>query len=217
MELASLCQNEGVDYTDALNLCKGTGLQHLGFPRMFPARDTIASAIAVSVAHRTGGPGLIRAASHVREQAPQNVVGIVKRALARCGRRVRHSRIAILGLDGLRGLTELKHKPFEVIQTLKRRGATISLYPGENFSWPTEGLILDNVRIEKTVTKAIEKAHCALIALEGPVEGELNAQRLASEMSRPAAICDLTRVMEASNVERAGLFYTSIGRGWPEA
>jgi len=32
-------------------------------------------------------------------------------------------------------------------------------------------------------------------------------------MNRPGAICDLTRVLEASNVERAGLFYTTIGRG----
>ena len=51
------------------------------------------------------------------------------------------------------------------------------------------------------------------IALDRSDFGEISPQKLASEMSRPAAICDLSRVLEASNVERAGLFYTSIGRG----
>ena len=52
-----------------------------------------------------------------------------------------------------------------------------------------------------------------MIALERLEDGELNVPKLASEMSHPAAVCDLTGVLEASNVERAGLLYASFGRG----
>jgi hypothetical protein len=51
------------------------------------------------------------------------------------------------------------------------------------------------------------------VALDRSDFGEISPQKLASEMSHPGAICDLSRVLEASNVEKVGLFYTSIGRG----
>src|SRR5712692_5934158 len=92
-------------------------------------------------------------------------------------------------------------------------GAILSVYPGRDNRWFEAGVLSEGVRVENTPLRAASKTSCALVALERWDFGEISPQKLASEMSRPGAICDLSRVLEASNVERAGLFYTSIGRG----
>ena len=217
LELARLCVGEGVDYSDALSLCRGLGLSSLGSPRLMPSRDSVGSEIALSLTPTGSGAGLIRAARRANEESDQRIVALVKNALARCGHRLRHSKIAVLGLDGLGVNSMLRPQPLGLLQTLKRRGATISIYPGTGMSWVNNETFGGNIRVERNIARAVEKAHCALVALDRPENGELNPQKLASEMSRPAAICDLTGVLEASNVERAGLLYTSIGRGSPEA
>ena len=216
LELASICEQEHVDYNDALELSRGAGLQFLGTPRTIPSRYSIASTIATSTAPRPKGTRLIRTARRVNEDANQRVLSLIKNALSQCGRRLRRSRVAIVGLDGLRGRLEARPETPQLLQMLRRRGAILSLYPGDGRDW-SNALPRDYFRIETSVSKTVERTHCAVIAIDRLENNELSPQRLASEMSKPAAVCDLTGVMEASNVERAGLIYTSIGRGSPEA
>jgi hypothetical protein len=71
----------------------------------------------------------------------------------------------------------------------------------------------ENARIENSLLRAVAKANCTLVALPKSSASEFDAEQIAAEMNRPGAICDLTRALEASNVERAGLFYTTMGRG----
>ena len=70
-----------------------------------------------------------------------------------------------------------------------------------------------HARVESSLLRAVAEANCTVVALPKSSTIELDANQIANEMNRPGAICDLTRVLEASNVERAGLFYTTIGRG----
>jgi UDP-N-acetyl-D-mannosaminuronate dehydrogenase len=212
-ELASLCEIDDVDYSEALDLCRQTGNDNMGIPRSFVARDAIASNIAISNAGARGNMGVVRAARRVNEAGEQKVLDLIKNALALCGKRFRHSRIAILGLKGLESPRDPKPNPPVILQTLERRGAIVSVYPGGDNRWFEAGVLSESVRVENTPLRAASKASCALVALDRSDFGEISPQKLASEMSRPAAICDLSRVLEASNVERAGLFYTSIGRG----
>ncbi len=211
LELASLCAGDGVDYADVLDLCRGSGLG-LGSPRIASARDGIGAEIALATSRKGSSSHVIRAARRVNQEAHQHVFRMVKEALERCGKRIRRSRVAILGLEGLGIGARLRPEPPEIIMTLRRRGAIVSLYPGRN-PWLADGFSSEHVKIERSVVKAVEDANCAIIALDGLDAADLNPQRLAAEMSHPAAICDLNRVLEASNVERTGLFYSSIGRG----
>lgn len=213
LELASLCQNERVDYAEAADLCRVSGLRSLRAPRTTAARDGVASTIALSTIGARSSR-LIRAARRVNEQAPSQLFALIKSALALCGKRVRHSKIAILGLDGLQPVPRVKPSPPQILQTLRRRGATVSLYLGQTTGWTVNGYP-ESINVEKSISKTLQRANCAVIALDKASEADLNPQILASEMARPGAVCDLTRVLEASNVERAGLFYTSIGRGSP--
>ena len=212
-ELASMCEVDDVDYAEALDLCRQSGTDNLGIPRTFVARDAIASNIAISGTSKRGSIGVVRAARRVNEAGEQRVLDMIKNALSLCGKRFRHSRIAILGFTGLESSRDPKPNPPPILQTLERRGAILSVYPGRDIRWFEGGVLSDRVRVENTPLKAASKANCSLVALDRMDFGEISPQKLASEMGRPGAICDLSRVLEASNVERAGLFYTSIGRG----
>jgi UDP-N-acetyl-D-mannosaminuronate dehydrogenase len=213
LELAGLCQTDGVDYSEVLDICRKSGTDSLGIPRDFVTRDAIASNIAIARSSRRTTMSVVRAARRVNEAGEQKILGLVKDALALCGKRFRHSRVAILGFSGLESSRDTRPSPPQIIQTLERRGALVSVYPGRDDRWFGPGVLGHRVRIENTPLKAASKASCALVALDRWDFGEISAQKLASEMSHPGAVCDLARVLEASNVERAGLFYTSIGRG----
>src|SRR5207249_5808489 len=97
--------------------------------------------------------------------------------------------------------------------TRGRRGAVRTVYTGRDDRWFEAGVLGYGVRVENSPLRAASRTSCALVALDRSDFAEISPQKLASEMSRPGAVCDLSRVLEASNVERAGLFYTSIGRG----
>ena len=212
-ELADLCEADGVDYTEALELCRKSGTIGLNIPRTFTGRDSVASNIVLNTSSKRGSMSVVRAARRINETGEQKVLDLVKNSLLLCGKRLRHSRISVLGFVGLDSPRDSKLNAPQVIQTLERRGAIISVYPGRDSRWFDHGILGGRVRVENSPLRAASKTSCALIALDSHDYGEISPQMLASEMSHPAVICDLGRVLEASNVERAGLFYTSIGRG----
>jgi len=211
LELAGVCAGEGVDYSEILGLCRRTSLSGLGSLRLFSGRGSIASEIAAGLGGGRAGPSLIRTARRVNGDLDRRIMVMVKGALARCGLRLRHSRIAVLGLDGLGANAGVRPEQIGLLQALNRGGAIVSVYPGSGVGWSGAGS--GRVSVERSMVRAVERAQCAVVALEGREVGELNPFRLAAEMSRPAALCDLTGSLEASNVERAGLLYASIGRG----
>jgi UDP-N-acetyl-D-mannosaminuronate dehydrogenase len=216
-EMASMCRGDGVDYAEALDLGKQFGTHDLGIPRIFAERDAIASNIAIVGSRRRGSASVVRAARRINESGEQSILDLVKNALTFCGKRFRNSRIAILGFAGLESSRSPRPNPPSIIRTLEKRGAILSVYPGKDDRWFEPGVLSGGIRIEKTPLRAASRTSCALVALDQSDFGEISPQKLASEMNRPAAVCDLSRVLEASNVERAGLFYTSIGRGNPGA
>jgi len=203
-----------VDYSETIELCRQSGIETIGIPGTFSGRDQIASNIAISSAGGRGGLNVVKSAKKTNELGEQKVLDLVKGALSLCGQRLRHSRIAILGLSGLESHRNVKLSLPPLIRILESRGAILSVYPGKDERW-FETRVLGKVRVEDSPLRAASKANCAVLALDRTDFGEVSPQKLASEMSRPAAVCDLSRVLEASNVERVGLFYTSIGRGFP--
>ena len=215
-ELADLCEADSVDYSEALELCRKSGTSVLDIPRTFVGTDSVASNIVLNTSIKKGSMSVVRAARRINETGEQKVLDLVKNALSLCGKRLRHSRISVLGFAGLDSPRDSKLNAPQVIRTLERRGAIVSVYPGRDNRWFDPGILSRQVRVENTPLRAASKTSCALIALDSYDYREISPQMLASEMNHPAAICDLAGVLEASNVERAGLFYTSIGRGSTE-
>ena len=213
LELAKLSERHGINYDDVLDLCRDTRVALAGHSNPIPGRESIGTGIALSSSHQRDGTRLARAAHAVNVEFQTQIVDMVRRALSRCGYPFRRSKVAILGTDGLLKNSWSKPESPPIIESLRKRGARVSLYPGEDGSQPWVQMVGERAKVENSLLRAVAKANCTVVALPKSCALELDADQLATEMNRPGAICDLTRVLEASNVERAGLFYTTIGRG----
>jgi len=213
LELAKMSELHGINYDEVLQLCRDTRVTLTERSNLIPERESIGTSIALSSSQRRNGPRLVRAAHSINEEYQSQIVDMIRRALSHCGYPFRRSRVTILGTDGLLKNPWSKPESPPIIESLRRRGARITLYPGETGSQPWAQMVGEHARVESSLLKAVAKASCVVVALPKSSASALDAEQLATEMNRPGAICDLTRVLEASNVERAGLFYTTIGRG----
>ena len=213
LELAKISERTGVNYDEVLDLCRNTQSAIARQAAAIPGRESIGTGVALSHPLTRGGPRLVRAAHAINEEYQSQILDMVRRALDKCGYPFRRSRIAILGTDGLLKNSWSKPESPPIVQSLRKKGAIVSLYPGEKGSQPWTKIVGEHARVENSLLRAVAKANCTLVALPRSYASELDAEQLASEMNRPGAVCDLSRVLEASNVERAGLFYTTIGRG----
>ncbi len=213
LELAKMSERTGVNYDEVLELCRDTRFGSAMRATTMPGRESIGTGIALSHPLGRSGPRLARTAHIINEEYQSQIVDLVRRALSHCGYPFRRSRVAILGTDGLLKNSWSKPESPPIVQSLRKKGAIVSLYPGEKGSEPWTRMVGESARIENSLLRAVAKANCAVVALPKSFASELDADQIASEMKHPGAICDLTRVLEASNVERAGLFYTAIGRG----
>jgi len=213
LELAKMSEAHGVNYDEVLELCRDNRITLTERSNPIPERESIGTSIALSSSLRRNGPRLVRAAYSINQEYQSQIVDMIRRALSHCGYPFRRSRIAILGTDGLLKTPWSKPESPPIIESLRKKGARVSLYPGETGSQPWAQMVGDHARVESSLLRAVAKANCTVVALPKSSGSELDADQLAAEMNRPGAICDLTRVLEASNVEKAGLFYTTIGRG----
>lgn len=213
LELAKMSEVHGLNYDEVLQVSSDARFAFTGSSNPLPERESIATRIALSSFQRRNGAGLMRAAHSINEEYQSEIVDMIRRALAHCGYAFRRSRVAILGTDGLLKNPWSKPESPPLIAFLQKRGARISLYPGETGSHPWTEMVGDHVRVESSLLKAVNKANCTVVALPKSSAFGLDPDQLSTEMNRPGAICDLTRVLEASNVEKAGLFYATIGRG----
>ncbi len=213
LELAKMSEVHGINYDEVLGLSRDLRASFTASSHPLPERESIATSIALSSSQRRNGARLMRAAHSINEEYPSQIVDMIKRALNHCGYPFRRSRVAILGTDGLLKNPWSKPESPPIIESLRKRGARISLYPGETGSQPWTEMVGEHVRVESSLLRAIAKANCTVVALPKSSASELDPDQLSTGMNRPGAICDLTRVLEASNVEKAGLFYTTIGRG----
>src|SRR5882762_1336936 len=213
LELAKMSEVHGINYDEVLQLSRDARFAFTGSSNPIPERESIATSIALSSSQRRNGARLMRAARSINEEYQYQIVDMIKTALSHCGYPFRRSRVAILGTDGLLKSPWSKPESPPIIESLRKRGARISLYTGETRSHPWADMVGDQVRVESSLLRAVAKVDCTVVALPKSSASELDPQQLSTEMNRPGAICDLTRVLEASNVEKAGLFYTTIGRG----
>lgn len=213
LDLAKTSESLDLDFDEVLGLCSRLGTTFGREPRLLPGRESLGTSIALSRTSRREGSRLALAAHRVNEDYQSQVMDMIKRALGKCGVRLRRSRITFLGTDGLVRNPWSRPEIPRVIETLQKRGARITLYTGEVGGGSWTSVLSGYAQVETNLWRAVSKATCTVVALPRAMTLDLDPNLLANEMNRPGVVCDLSQVLEASNVERSGLFYTSIGRG----
>jgi UDP-N-acetyl-D-glucosamine/UDP-N-acetyl-D-galactosamine dehydrogenase len=213
LDLEKVSEKHGLDFADVLNLCNGMETGFSSRSNSVAGRDTIGTSIALSTWPKREGSRLLRAAHAINDDYQKRVLGMIRGALSHCGQGLRRSRVAILGVEGLVKNSWSRPESAPLIEALSRKGANVAVYPGRDGVHDWTELVGGYAQVEHNLMRAVGGANCAVVAMSRSAATELDASKLAVEMNRPGAICDLTRVLEASNVERVGLFYTSMGRG----
>lgn len=213
LDLAKMSECHSLDYGEVMSLCNKMRTPLGEQPPCISGRETVATGIALSNSSRRQRSRILQAAHRVNEDYQSQIMDMIRSAFQRCGKPLRRSRVAFLGTYGLVRNSWLRPETPVIINTLQKRGVQVSLFPGDENVDSWTKAVEGNAQVENSIRKAVSKATCTIVALPRFDAGSIDPALLAYEMNRPGVVCDLNRVLEASNVERVGLFYASIGRG----
>jgi nucleotide sugar dehydrogenase len=204
-ELATLCENAGVDYFETLKLMN-LGLQESDYaPTINGENKKRGTHLLLENAENLGVKlRLPELARQINEDMVRHAVNLTQDTLRNCGKTLRRSRIAVLGAAG----PETSGEAF--VKILEAKGARINLYDprgGKNEE-------SDPMRVPKrNLIEAVENCDCTVILTAEDQFKRLNLKKLRSVMKTPAAIVDLAGLFESQRVESEGFIYRGLGRG----
>jgi UDP-N-acetyl-D-mannosaminuronic acid dehydrogenase len=201
-ELAVFCEDAGIDYFETLKLVDS---QKHGFSPTVEAEDDrtkdayllLESGENLNVKLRL--PVLAR---KINEDMVRHGVNLTRDALRGCGKTLRRARVAVLGAA--------KPATLMFVKMLERRGAKASLYDP---LLPKNELANVARVFKRSLKEAVEGTDCVVVLNEPDRFKRLNFKKLRAVMKMPAAVVDLTGVIEPQKVEGKGFTYRGLGRG----
>ena len=202
-ELAVFCENAGIDYFETLKLVD------LYDASLSPTVEAEINRNELYLLLESGENlntklRLTTLARKINEDMVRHAINLTKHALRSCGKTLRRARVAVLGI------AKPKTATIMFVKMLERRGAKASLY---------DPLLLRNelsdiARVQKrSMKEAVEGADCMVILTKQDQFKRLNLKKLLALMKIPAAIVDLTGIVDPKKVERKGFTYRGLGRG----
>jgi UDP-N-acetyl-D-mannosaminuronic acid dehydrogenase len=203
-ELATLCENAGIDYFETFKLFGSD------------ARESFAPTIAAeggrnevyllleSAENLNTKLRLTALARQINESMVRHVVNLTQDTLRSCGKTLRRARVAVLGTTGPRTTADT------LVKMLEAKGAKVSIYdPMFSKNEPSE---MTRV-FKRSLNEAVEGTDCIVILTGHDQFKRLNLKKLRAVMKMPAAIIDLTGTIELQKVEKEGFIYRGLGRG----
>jgi len=133
----------------------------------------------------------------------RHAVNLAYDALRSCGKTLRRARVAVLGAAEAKTTTIF-------VKMLEKKGAKISLYDP---LLPKNEIANMTRTFKRSLKDAVEGTDCIVILTKQDRFKRLNLKKLRAVMKMPAAIVDLTGVIDPEKVERKGFTYRGIGRG----
>ena len=203
-ELAVFCENAGIDYFEALNL---VDMHEKSFSPTVEADEGDRNEVYLLLENAENLNAKLRLSALARklnEDMVRHAINLTKDALRSCGKTLRRARVAVLGAAKPETATTV------FVKMLEKRGAKTSLY--DSLLSKNELPIMPRV-LKRSMKEAVEGADCIVIFTEQDQFKRLNFKRIQAVMKMPAAIVDLTGIIEPKKVERKGFTYRGLGRG----
>jgi len=203
-ELAVFCENAGIDYFETLKL---VDMHEASFSPTFEAEEVNrneAYLLLESAENLNTKLRLPALARKINEDMVRHAINLTKDALRSCGKTLRRARVAVLGTAKPKTATTI------FVKMLEKRGAKTSLYD----PLLSKNDLSDIARVlKRNMKEAVEGADCIVMLTEQDQFKRLNFKKLLAVMKMPAAIVDLTGMVEPKKVERKGFTYRGLGRG----
>jgi len=203
-ELAVFCETAGIDYFETLKL---VDTHETSFsPTVEAEEDNRKEAYLLleSAENLNAKLRLPALARKINEDMVRHAVNLTKDALRSCGKTLRRARVAVLGTAKPKTTTAM------FVKMLEKKGAKASLYDP---LLPKNELANMARTVKRSMKEAVEGADCIVMLTEQDRLKRLNLKKLRAVMKMPAAIVDLTGIIEPKKVERKGFTYRGLGRG----
>jgi len=214
-EFALLCEKLGIDFDEAMQAANSQPYSHLHSPGIGVGGHCIPvnPYFLLEKAEEQGiDLRMMKLARKINDNMYSHAVKLIAEALRVCGKKIRRSKIAVLGVSFRSNAKETRYSMAKlVIDTLQRKGATITIFDPKFTAEELKERGYNNSfsRIER----AIENADCILITVGHEEFRELPLSKLGPMMRRPAAIIDCGHILDPAQVEKEGFVYRGVGRG----
>jgi UDP-N-acetyl-D-mannosaminuronic acid dehydrogenase len=202
-ELAVFCENAGIDYFETLKLVDKCETSLSPTVEADEGNRNEAYLLLESAENLNAKLRLPALARKINEDMVRHAINLTKDALRSCGKTLRRARVAVLG-------TAAKAAPVIFVKMLEKRGAKTSLY----YPLLSKNEVANMARVfKRSLKEAVEGVDCIVILTEQDQFRRLNFKQLRVVMKMPAAIVDLTGMVDPKKVERNGLVFYGVGRG----
>jgi len=150
-------------------------------------------------------PVLIPTAREVNDFMPIRMAQLCEEAMREAGRRIRNSRVAVLGLAYRENTDDARNSPaIPLIRDLRRRGADVTIH--DPFAKTLRGFT-----VTRDLHQALKGADCLALVTAHDAYRKLDLGK-AKRWMRHAAIVDGRNVFDGSVIKR-GFVYRGIGKG----
>ena len=199
-ELSVFCESAGVDFFETLKL---VGNEEPDFSPRVEANSGRETYLLLESAENLNAklrlPALAR---KINEDIVSHAVNLTRDALRGCGKTIRRGRVAVLG--------SAKPTTMMFVKLLEKKGAKVSLYDS---LLPKTELANMARMFKRSLKEAVEDVDCVVLLTEQDRFKRLNLKKLHAVMKVPAAIVDLTGLLEPEKVERSGFTFRGLGIG----
>lgn len=203
-ELAVFCENAGIDYFETLKL---VNMHETSFSPTMEAEEGNRNGVYLlfeSADSLNAKLRLSTLARKINEDTVRHSINLTKNALRSCGKTLRRARVAVLGTEKPETVTTT------FVKMLEKRGAKVNLY--DPLLSTTDPSNVARV-FKRSLKEAVEGTDCIVMLTKQDQFKRLNLKKLRALMKMPAAIVDLTGVIEQEKVEHNGFKYRGLGRG----
>jgi len=211
-ELAVFCEKVGIDYAEVYKAANINPQCCLLAPEVTSGYAQKIPYLLLKEAEDFGVKlRITKLAREVNENMVKHVVKLVRKALKRCEKPLRGSRIAVFGVSCKANVkASINSETVSLIKMLESRGAKVKVYdpffskkelsklgcPAEN-SWKT----------------TVKGADCLLIMIGHDYFKKINLENIKVLMKSSSVIVDLSRILDPEKAKKTGISLISLGRG----
>jgi len=216
-ELALICEKLGIDYEEVARAANTQPFCHLHVPGLgvgghcIPHNPYFLIDYALSVDLR---PSLIITARLVNDSMPKHTLKLIVEGLEECGKRVRGSVIAVLGVAFKADSADPRYSPVESLcDDLEALGAEVRVYDP---LVPLRLLKDLGYDAKESLEEAVENADCIVIATPHTLFKEELPKLLRDIyncMRKPVLMVDCWRILDPRGATSIGFKYKAVGRG----
>lgn len=212
-EFARFCEKAGIDYIEAQKAANTDPYCHLLMPGIVGGHIPKDPYLLVEEGRNLNvNLKMTTLARRVNEETVNHTVQLVREVLRECGKALRRSRIALLGISYRPNVKEPRgSRAIKIVEILTAKGATLKVY--DPFFTAREVAEL-GYPAERNITETVRGADCIVISVGHDQFRRLNLKRLKALMRKKPAIVDAGHVVDLNKAVKAGFVCRGLGRGF---